>query len=292
MKIGVDLGGSHIAVGVVSENGKILAQIEENILFIEQKDIKELIRDKTISLINLAINKLQIPIFTIEKIGIVIPGIVENNKIKSCMKYGIEEWDLAKELKGIFNINVQLVNDAYASAKCEKEYGALKDSNKSVFMCIGTGIGGATILESNIFPSEFGHMVIQKDGKKCYCGKKGCFELYASMYVFKKDLIELLGLNSKTTSEELQKILENEKDNITISKYIDEYIEHLLIGISNIVNIIAPEKICIGGSFTYFKNSLYYKLIEKSKTYKYQFQVPKIVLAEYGNDSGIIGAAM
>lgn len=291
MKIGVDLGGSHIAVGIITDEGKILGKKEENISFLEkeQNNIKELIRDKILSLINYVTKEYNIPIFVLEGIHIGVPGIVDNNFIISIKKYNIYDWNLAEDLKRCYKINVEITNDAVAGAIAEKKYGSLRETNKAVFLCIGTGIGGATILDDKVFPSEYGHMVIEKDGKKCHCGRMGCFETYCSMRAFKERIIKLLNLNNEISSEEILEILKKENENEQINKYIDEYIENLLVGLSNIVNIINPKKICIGGSFTYYEDILYKRLLEKAKTYTYQYEKPEIVLASLKNDAGIIG---
>lgn len=292
MKIGIDLGGSHIAVGIVTEDGKLLKKQEKVISFAEESKIKEKIRDSILSLINQLLRELQIPIFIIEEIGLGIPGIIQNNFIVKCEKFRIYNWDLAKELEEHYKIPVKMHNDALCSAKAECEYGNLKNAKRAVFLCLGTGIGGATILENNIFSSEYGHMIIKKDGKECHCGKKGCFETYSSMKEFKEGMIELLGLNKQITSEELLFILKREKQNKELNQYIDEYINTFLIGISNIINIINPEVICIGGSFVYFEDILYKRLLEKANLLTYQFEKPKFVLAKLQNDAGIIGATL
>lgn len=292
MKIGIDLGGSHIAVGIVTEDGKLLKKQEKVISFVEKNEIKEKIRDSILSLINQVLRELQIPIFIIEEIGLGIPGIVRDNYIVKCEKFGIYNWDLAKELEEHYQIPVKIHNDALGAAKAECEYGNLKNIKKAVFLCLGTGIGGATILENNIFPSEYGHMIIKKDGKECHCGKKGCFETYSSMKAFKEGMIELLGLNEQTTSEELLIILKKEQQNKELNQYIDDYTYTFLIGLSNIINIINPEVICIGGSFVYFEDILYKRLLEKANLLTYQFEKPKFVLAKLQNDAGIIGATL
>lgn len=293
MKIGIDLGGSHVAVGIVTEEGKVLAKEEKNISFVtkEKKIIQEQIRDHIVSLINVVLKEIQVPIFLIEKIGIGIPGIVENNKIKKCNKFGITNWNLAQELEKYYGIPVILQNDALCAAIAEKEYGALKETKKAVFLCFGTGIGGVTIIEEQIISSEYGHMIIQKNGKECNCGQRGCFETYSSMKVLKEEMIKVLKLDKNTTSEELLTILRKEEKD-EINAYLDQYIQTVLIGISNIVNIINPEKICIGGSFVYYEDILYKRLLEKLLTIPCQFQKPEIVLATLGNTAGIIGATL
>lgn len=292
MKIGVDLGGSHIAVGVITDEGKLIHKKEENIDFMHKENINELIRDKIISLISNALKEIQIPGFIIEEIGIGVPGIVSKNVIQKCEKYLIYNWNLAKELEEYYKIPINIQNDALCAAKAELQYGNLKGSKKAVFLCLGTGIGGATILEDNVFSSEYGHMVIEKDGKLCHCKRKGCFETYSSMKAFKIGMIELLELDKNISSDELVSILEKNSDDDKLNKYINDYIDILLIGISNIINIVNPEKICIGGSFTYFENVLYKRLIEKYKEIDTQFEKAEIVLAKLKNDAGIIGAVL
>lgn len=292
MKIGIDLGGSHIAVGIVTEEGKILTKQEKVIAYQKEENEKEKIRDSILSLINQVLREMQIPIFIIEEIGIGIPGIVQDNHIIKCEKYGIYDWDLAKELEEHYKIPVKLQNDALCAAKAEKEYGNLKDAKRAVFLCLGTGIGGATILEDKIFPSEYGHMIIEKSGKLCHCGKTGCFETSSSMKAFKEGMIELLELSKETTSEELLIILKREKQNRELNQYIDEFTNTFLIGIANIVNILHPELICIGGSFVYFEDILYKRLLEKANLMTYQFEKPKIILAKLQNNAGIIGATL
>lgn len=292
MKIGIDLGGSHIAVGIITEKGKMIQKEEQNIIYSKEEDIKQIIVDKILSLINSVLRSSQIPIFVIEEIGIGVPGIIENNIIKKCDKYKIYNWDLSKILEEHYQIPVKLQNDALCAAKAEKEYGNLKDIKRGVFICFGTGIGGATIINEKVIPSEFGHMVIEKNGELCNCGKRGCFETYSSMNAFKNKIIEVLGINVEATSEEILNFLIKNKDDENVNKCIDEYVNTLCIGLSNIINIINPEQICIGGSFTYFEDILYKRLLEKAQLISYQFDKPKIVLAKLKNDAGIIGAIL
>lgn len=292
MKIGVDLGGSHIAVGVVTQEGNLLVSQEENLSLINNENVKQLIRDKILSLISCVLKQMELQISSIKEIGIGIPGIIKENIIEKCEKYGIYNWDLAREIEEFYKTPVKLQNDALCASKAEYKYGNLKNVKKGVFLCLGTGIGGATILGKDIFSSEYGHMVINLEGTRCHCNKKGCFETYSSMRAFKIGMIELLRLDKNTTSEELLNILRKQQDNNDLNSYIDKYITTLSIGISNIVNIIGPEKICIGGSFTYFEDVLFTRLLEKIDNMKYQFEKPEIVLAKLQNTAGIIGAVL
>lgn len=213
---------------------------------------------------------------------------------------GIKEFNLPQILEEYYNAKVNVRNDAKCAALAEKNLGNLQNYEDSVFLCLGTGIGGATFINSKMLEyfkesgSEYGHMIINKNGLECKCGNKGCFEKYASMKAFKEGIIKLLNLDKNITSENILKII-NEKisaNNEEINNYIDEYIDNLLIGLTNIINIIEPEAICIGGSFVYYEKILYTRLIEKINLGKYKSSIPEIVLAKLGNDAGMIGALM
>ena len=99
--------------------------------------------------------------------------------------------------------------------QAENTYGSLKNYNRSVFLTLGTGIGGAVIINNNLLDCgdlpgcEFGHMIIEKNGKQCNCGKKGCFEKYASMKALKTNLREVLGVGEEVSGKELFEIIRN-----------------------------------------------------------------------------------
>lgn len=299
MQIGVDLGGSHIGVGIVNENGKIVIKKEQDLIISKENiDMKLYIRDTIISLINGALREIGAPICLIEKIGVASPGKVENGEIKDIYNLGIKELDLAQMLKEYYGVDVRIKNDAKCAGIAEKEYGALKNEKDAVFLCLGTGIGGATFYNGKLVEptrqagAEYGHMIIQKDGIECNCGNKGCFERYASMRAFKENMKVVLKLDSDVTSKQLLKEVSRQLDKKEVNECIDNYIDYLLLGLSNIVNIIEPEVICLGGGFVYFEKILYTRLIEKINLNKYKFNKPRIVLAQLGNDAGIIGATL
>ena len=290
MKIGVDVGGSHISVGVVSDEGRILSKQEKDLIFTNE-DKELLIRDTIVSLINNALRRINIPIFLIDEIGIGIPGEVQENKVKKCTKFEIFDWDLAGELEEFYKVKVVLSNDGYLAALAEKRFGSLVDEERAVFLCIGTGIGSAILNRGVMIPSEIGHTIIKEDGNICNCGRQGCFETYASMKVFKQNIVRILNLSENTTSEEIAKFIRmNENDEM--ENYINEYIEYLEVGISNIINTIHPDTICFRGGFVYFEDILLHRLQEKVNISTYKFNKPKIVIAKLGNDAGVIGATL
>ncbi len=299
MQIGIDLGGSHIAVAVISKRNLVVAKREKNIESSENIfDIKQYIVDNIKKLITQVLKDIGAPSCVISKIGISAPGKIKNNIIYDMYNLGIKEFSLVQILSEHYGVEVVVRNDAKCAALVEKKIGNLKDYDDCVFLCLGTGIGGATFINGRMLEytkewgSEYGHMIIQKNGIECKCGNKGCFEKYASMKAFKSGIINLLNLDSNISSEDILEILlnrVNEKDR-EISKYIDEYIENLIIGISNIINILGPEAICIGGSFVYYEKILYTKLLEKMNLKNYNGVKPRILLAKTQNDAGMIGA--
>ena len=296
MKIGVDLGGSHIGIGIVNEKGYVIEKSERRIMQKDRKDIKNIIE-------NYMVEKIKDIIETneISEIGIAIPGTTANGKVIKSVNLGLKNYSIVQRKKKKINLPIKIANDCRCAAIAENKYGALKKYSREVFITLGTGIGGAVIindkpLDTGEYPGcEFGHMVIQKNGLQCNCGKKGCFEKYASMKAFKDNLRKELGLDEKTRGQDLLDIIRKDQENPKIKKVINEYIENLSLGISNIINIFEPEVIGIGGSFVYFSDILLDKLKENLLQKEYLFNQRKkinIVQAILGNDAGIIGSTM
>lgn len=255
MKIGIDLGGSHIAIGVINKKGVIIEKNEVRITSSEKKKIKEFIENYIITHVNDLSKRHEI-----EQVGIAIPGTLNETSIVKSVNLGLENYDIVNILEEKINIPIKITNDAKCLAIAENYYGALKKYERSVFLTLGTGVGGAVIinnklLNTGILPGcEFGHIVIEKDGIPCKCGKQGCWEKYASMKSFKDRLRKEIGVTEKTRGEELHDIIRNNKkenkDYEKIEKIVSEYIEYLSLGISNLINIFEPSnwnwwKFCI-----------------------------------------------
>ncbi len=299
MKIGIDVGGSHIGLGVIDSNGKLLVKTEKD-YSIRETNMSNIVLKTTKELISQILEEEQIKIEEIEKIGIAFPGTVSNGVVVKAENLGIENLKIVEELEKQFNIPIFLENDAKCAAIAEKEYGSLKKYSDGFFLIVGTGVGGAAFLNGKLLRPkrysgfEVGHMVIQKDGEKCNCGRNGCFEVYSSIKRLKekiKNEFNLLSIDGKL----IKKFMIENKENEILNKIIDTYIDNLVLGIANLVNILEPEVICIGGSFVHYKEILLEKLenrlAKKTELYN-KDNTPKIVLAELKNDAGIIGAAM
>ena len=293
MKIGIDIGGSHIGIGLVTEEGKIISKEEKYIT--ETVNIEEKIEKFIIEKVT------QIPDYkNIELIGIAVPGTVSDNKIIKAVNLGIENYELANRLEEKLHIKVKLRNDAKCSALAEQKYGELAGFENSVFLCIGTGIGGAVIyngklLEAKGVPGfEFSHTIIQKNGKLCNCGKRGSIEVYASLKRFKEEVSNEFNLNTMDGEKIREFILQNAQD-IRLRYMLNNYIQDLSIGISNIINIFEPEAICLGGSFAEYKDIFYEPLKRTLLDGNLLFNKRDDIilkLAKLKNDAGIIGATI
>lgn len=294
MKIGIDLGGSHIGIGVIDEIGKIIEKKETDLKIEKDINLEEFIKEYITKTV-----KEFTKIYPVEVIGVASPGTPKEGKITTLVNLGIRELDITKIINEICDFPVLINNDAKCAGVAEKLYGSLKPYKDAVFICLGTGIGGAVFVDNHLLTPkrnpgfELGHMIIQKDGILCNCGKKGCFETYCSMKRWKNTLINLLGLPKDILAEELVKTIKDHRKEEIVKKAIDTYLDDLLVGLSNIIDIFEPEAICLGGSFVYFDDILYERLVEKYYAKRYVFNkndMPDLKLAMLGNDAGMIGA--
>ena len=295
MKIGIDLGGSHIGIGIINENGKIIEKRETELINEKENNIEEFIK----GYISYNVKELIQKYDDIKIIGVASPGTPKNGKITTLVNLGINELDIEEIISNVCNLPIRLCNDAKCAGLAEKQYGSLKKYSDAVFICLGTGIGGAVFLDNKLLiprrnPGfELGHMIIEKDGKLCNCGKKGCFETYCSMKRLKNELIDEMSLPKDIPSQQLLQTLKKRKKEENVKQIVNTYIENLIVGLSNIIDIFEPEAICLGGSFVYFEEVLYESLVEKYYAKRYVFNkqnLPDIKLAKLGNDAGMIGA--
>ena len=212
MKIGIDIGGSHISIGVININGVIVEKVEKRLTQNEKKYIKKSIEDYIIEYANIFIEK-----YKVNEIGIAIPGTQIDGVAVSTGNLGINNYNIVARLQDKIKLPIKINNDAKCAAIAENKYGCLKGYDRSIFLTLGTGIGGAAFLDNKLLKAgkrpgyEFGHMVIEKNGIPCVCGKKGCFERYASMKAFKNNLRKALNLDETTRSQDLLRIIQTTK---------------------------------------------------------------------------------
>ena len=268
----------------------------------DKANIEESIVKIIIDLINKVIEEADVKVKDIEFIGIASPGTISNNKIQQATNLGLKDFDLISKLQKYINLPMQIKNDAKCAALAEKNYGSMKKYDDCIFLCLGTGIGGAAFLKGELLEPkrfsgfEFGHMIINKNGKECSCGKKGCFETYSSIRAFKKNVADALGIADDFSGQYLRENL-LDLNNIEIKKVVEEFVENLCIGISNLIDIFEPEIVVLGGSFSHYEKNhpVYQMLLDKINELQSRFNKvapPKIELAKLKNNAGIIGATI
>lgn len=302
MDIGIDLGGSHVAIGIVDNNGKIIEQFEKDFTVKEKSDLLNVAIKYIVETIDKLKNK-----YEFSKIGLGVAGTIANGVILRSVNLRIENFNIKKELETKTELDVIVKNDAKCAAIAEYIFGDLENydvrnrENKyknMLFLTLGTGIGGSYIYQGKLMEGssydgfEFGHMIIKENGLKCKCGKKGCFEKYGSILAFKNKIIEKLNLSYDIPGQELRKIIDNSKSKI--EDIIEEYVNDLAIGISNLVNIFEPDCIIIGGGFARYDYILLDPLKDKIINSNLLFNSRKDIViktAVLGNDAGIIGAS-
>lgn len=303
MKFGIDLGGSHVAIGLVDSNYEIIEKRTYYMNDIGNGTLEGYILSSIVHGINEILDNTGYKLGNIESIGIATPGNPKDGVIKNVVNLGIKEFNIADKVKEALggNIEIKLGNDGKCAALAEKFNGSLKEYDDCVFLCIGTGIGGAVFFNGKfVRPKrnsgfEFGHMVIKKDGEKCKCGNNGCFEAYCSKKKFKSQMQDILGISGYIGAADLTKAIEDNMLDERVCSLLEEYIDNLAIGISNIINILEPEAISIGGSMSHYEKLIFNRLREKIYNGEYLFNKenpPKILSAKSGNDAGIIGATL
>lgn len=289
MKIGIDIGGSHVGMAVVEES-KIIKQKE----YIYNFNFKKDLRKNLTSLLKNMISEIMKE-YTIEKIGISVPGRLEQGILtRSPNMTEIEGFDFISKLSSTFGLPVTINKDSFCAAKAEKEYGCLKPYNTCAFLIIGTGIGAVSYRDNNLYRDGYGHMIIEKDGKQCCCGKHGCFEAYCSIRALRNEVMKYLN-KERMSGKGLHSFLAKNQGNPEVEAIIEKYVDYFSVGLSNVIDIVLPEAIGFGGSFSYYedvllerirKNILEKNLLVDSST------MPKLVMGDFKNDAGIIGATL
>lgn len=299
MKIGIDLGGSHIGIGLVEQNN-LKAVVDKFFTQEDRKNIETAILNNIDELINKILEENELSIKDIEKIGVASPGTVTNGHIIS-WNLGLKNFDLQTKLIEKYNLPVKIRNDGKCAALAEKKYGAMKNYDDCVFINIGTGIGGAAFIDGKLLEPkrfsgfEFGHITLVKEGLECTCGKKGCFERYASIKALKTRITNTLGIDGTDISGQYLREELMVKYHDEVQDDINEFIDYLRIGVCNLIDIFEPEIVCFGGSFSYYEgHPVLNKLIEEINKPESTFNKSsvKIVTAEMKNDAGIIGATI
>ncbi len=309
--LGIDIGGTNIVCGLIdTQNPSHI--ITKNSIKTAAPRSCDSICDDIIAMCRDITESANIPYCSVTSIGVGCPGIIQNGVVKFAGNLHFTDVPLADILSKKSGKQVTLCNDGSAAAYGEYICGAGMGRDSLIAVTIGTGIGGGIIINGKVFEgfnnagSEIGHIIIEKDGRQCACGNKGCFEAYCSATALIIDTLTAMQINKASL---MWKICGGDISNVngktafdaahigdkTAANVVDEYLEHLAFGMHNLITLFQPEVICIGGGISNEGEALLSPLLKKIGTMSItpkETPNTQIMLAKLGGDAGVIGAAM
>lgn len=308
--IGIDLGGTNIAAGVVDENAVLVSKC--SLPTRAERSPEEVIRDMA-KAAEEAVRLSGVSPADVVSVGAGIPGAcrLSDSSVLAAENLHWRNVPLGSLLEPLLKMPVSLGNDADCAALGEVLAGCAKDVSSALMITIGTGIGGGLILNRKIFSggtgagTEPGHTPMVFGGVRCGCGMYGCFEAYASCTALIRQTREAMG---RCRNSLLWKVCGGDPENVsgktpfeaadrgdkTAKKVLDRYISYLACGIGGLVNVFRPELVVIGGGVSGAGDDLIVPLNAKLREYCFGADViapPPVRRAALGNDAGIIGAA-
>ncbi len=308
--IGVELGVNNISAGLVDKNGKLIKRATAPTM--KDRPYKE-IMDDIAGLIKRVLDEEGVEARSVKYIGVGCPGIsdVKTGVVLKSYTAGFSNLPIREELQKHFNLHVYVENDANCAALAESVSGAAEDIDHSILIRIGNGIGGGIIISNAIYSGfnnagpEIGHMVIIMDGEQCTCGRKGCWEAYCSESALMKNVAKAAKENPDSL---INKNIENDLSKITFTTFFEafksgdavakvvfnSYLDIFATGVTNIVNILMPQAVIIGGEIGKMGEYLLKPLRERvfAEVYTREVELPEFKIAEMGSAAIIIGAAM
>lgn len=306
--IGVDLGGTNIAAGVVSEEGKIISQ--GSVPTLSSRHYSEIVKDMADLCLKIT-EEAGLSLNDIKAVGIGSPGSIDNKNgvVAYSNNINMDHTPLAEELQKHIKLPVNIENDANAAAYGEYVIngGGVDDF---VFITLGTGVGGGVIINKKIYRGfngvggELGHVTLVHGGEMCSCGNAGCWEAYASVTALIRQTKEAMEKNPESLMHEYAEkegkvsgrtAFEAAKaGDAAAQNVVDGYVKYVADGIVGMINIFQPEKLVIGGGISKEGDYLLKPIIEHVNKYQYNryMQKTEISIATLFNEAGIIGAAL
>ncbi len=308
MYIGVDLGGTNIAIGIVSGNGHILAQGSTPTL--KERPIEEIVADMA-KLINKLCDDYGITLDEITGVGIGSPGTIDYNNgvVVYSNNLRMKNYPMAEALSKLINKPVKIDNDANCAAMGEYKVNG-EGAKDFVLITLGTGVGGGIIANGKMVRGfngaggEAGHITLVAGGEPCSCGRRGCWEAYASVTALIKQTKKAMEENPDSLMNEIaardgkvsgRTAFEAAKAGDKAGQMVvDNYRFYIAEGLISMINIFQPKIIAIGGGISregeYLLGPIRDYVLENN--YNKLLEMPKIVTAKLMNDAGIVGAAM
>jgi len=308
--LGLDVGGTNLAAGVVNADGRIIAKA--SMPAGACRSIKA-ITDDMAAISMKAVEQSGLSMDMFASWGIGMPSCV--NKHTNLLVYAnCFRWKnvpIYDYLRDKMPLPVYIENDANCAVLGEAKAGAAMNNKNALMLTLGTGVGGGIILDGKMYSgadalgAELGHTKLMYRGERCTCGQQGCLEAYCSSTALIRE-----GCRSMQTSPDslIAQLCEGDTGRINgkmifdaakqgdkeAMRIVDNYIHHLAAGISSFIVIFRPEVIILGGGISHCGDALFVPLNQYLKECTYGADVigiPEVIPAVLGNDAGIIGAA-
>ena len=307
--IGVDLGGTNIATGLVDLDSKRILD-KMSVKTNAPRPCEAIVDDIVKSCVQIC-EKNRIKLSDLVWIGIATPGIVKNGVVISAPNLGWKNAELSRLAAEKTNRPVFTANDANSAAYAEALWGSGAEESSLVALTLGTGVGGGIIVDGKIwegingFAAELGHMVVEVGGRQCGCGQRGCLEAYCSatalvnetkrvMKLYPDSLMWQKAGGSYDGVNGMTAFRAAEEGDYAAKTVINSFTDYLAIGVANVVNMFQPAVVCIGGGISGEGDNLIIPLREKINRISFGTDTSRFRLevAKYRNDAGIIGAAL
>lgn len=292
--IGVDLGRDYVRAVLTNLDSKIIKETRKELSQVTEAEVLSV----TKKLIEALISSQENIEGKLLGIGFSLPGIVNEKELKLEIATNFRLKNISfKELHSYFKLPIYLENEANAGALAESRLGIARGLNNLIYISVTEGIGGGIFINNDMYKGrdnragEIGHMCIMKDGRQCNCGKKGCWETYASNRALIKDYNEISKEKVKNISEIINKFKQGEEIAISV---MEDYIDNLAEGIQSLVFIFNPDYVAIGGEISKYSDILDDKLTNKifNNNEFYKEGDVRILFSSFGSDSNILGASL
>ena len=303
-RIGIDLGGTNIAVGIVDETQTIVAAASMPTV---AKNGADALLDDIAQCVRQALSNGGLDLAACSGAGIGVPGTCDTQRgiVRYAHNIGWDGVPVTRELRRRLGLPVFLANDADCAALGEVVGGAAKGCGSALMVTLGTGVGGGFVVNGQIWSGhgglggEFGHMCIEMDGAACSCGQRGCWEAYASATALiwqakvaaaahPESALNVVDLNGATIYELAA------AGDAAACAVTAKYAEYVGVGLVNFINALFPEVILLGGGVSGAGDALLVPVRAYVKAHAFVRDaslLPEIRAAALGGDAGIIGAA-
>ncbi len=289
LAVGIDIGGTKIAAGVVDSDGRVLTRRNIATPVSERQALVD-------AIIGLA--RELAAVHAVEAVGIGVAGLVDRagETVRFAAHLPFRDEPLRHEVSAAIDLPVVVDNDANAGGWAEARFGAARGARDALFVAVGTGIGGAIIVDGALrrgwqgASGEIGHLIVERDGRDCPCGSKGCWEQYGSGRALLR-AAEEVGFDVPHGSAITSAAEGGDERACGVLRDIGGW---LGVGIAGLVAVLDPEVVVVGGGVSAAGELVLQPTRESFRTYltaKDERPEPPVLLAALGPDAGLIGAA-